>query len=92
VGKRQTPLRPLPTVSTRGNRQWSGTDRMKTKAKPRTSKPKQLNLFDDPKPEPTIKARWRQPPHRKSEDPNWFWTWQAPATEDLVLRKRTLGW
>lgn len=70
---------------------------MQSKANHRRAKPKpkpkrivQRSLFDKTEPKP--KRTWKQPPHRKSEDPNWFWTWQAPAFEDTALRKRTLGW
>lgn len=67
---------------------------MKTKPRPRrTAKPKvvQRTLFDA-KPMLTVKPNWKSPPHRKSEDPGWFWTWQPPATEDVALRRRVLGW
>lgn len=65
---------------------------MKTKTR-RTAKPKvvQRTLFDA-KPVPAVKSNWRQPPHRKSEDPGWFWTWQPPPTDNLELRRRALGW
>jgi hypothetical protein len=64
---------------------------MKTKAKPRKSKARQLSLFDA-KPAPKPLARWKQPRLKPSEVPNWHYSFYPPAHENIPLRRRVLGW
>lgn len=58
-----------------------------------SGKPKivQRTLFDA-RPVPTVKPNWKAPKHRNADDPTWFYTWQAPATENLALRRKVFGY